>query len=82
MITKLTSEQRDAIRKHDGPVPVEDDETQEVYYIVDRRMLDLLHDDDRRAIQNGIADMEAGRVLSLDELDRRIQTQIKASTKA
>jgi predicted transcriptional regulator len=34
------------------------------------------HEDDRAAIREGIADMEAGRVLTLEELDARIRAKL------
>jgi predicted transcriptional regulator len=37
---------------------------------------------DRDAIRRGIADMEAGRSLSLEEPDARIQADIRASKSA
>ena len=77
-MTKLTAEQRDALDRHNGPVPVEDEESRQVYYLVDGTPLDSLRQDaDLAAIQKGIADMEAGRVLSLDELDPRIQALLR-----
>jgi predicted transcriptional regulator len=35
---------------------------------------------DRDAIRRGIADMEAGRVLTLEELDARIQAKIRPNS--
>jgi predicted transcriptional regulator len=79
MTPKLTLEQREAL-KHDGaPVPVEDVETQQIYYLVDKATLESA---DREAIRRGIADMEAGRLLTLDELDARIQAKIRPSKSA
>ena len=57
---------------------VEDDQTQKAYFLVDEVTLETLrHDADREAIRQGIADMEAGRVITLDELDARIQDRIR-----
>lgn len=36
-------------------------------------------DGDRAAIQRGIADLEAGRIITLEELDLRVQNRIKGS---
>jgi predicted transcriptional regulator len=78
MNVKLTPEQRDALRRDAGPVPVEDEQTNEVFFIVDRKTLDALRRDaDANAIRQGIADMEAGRVMSLDELDQRIRAKLE-----
>lgn len=78
MTPKLTNEQREALKTSGTPVPVEDDETHEVYFLVDKVTLDTLRQDaDREAIRQGIADMEAGRVVTLDELDARIQARIR-----
>lgn len=78
MTPKLTHEQREALKQGGGPVPVEDDQTHEVYFLVDKVTLDTLRQDaDREAIRQGIADMEAGRVVTLEELDARIQAKIR-----
>jgi predicted transcriptional regulator len=37
----------------------------------------LRQDADRQAIREGIADMEAGRVVTLEELDARIQARLR-----
>jgi predicted transcriptional regulator len=77
MIAKLTPELREALRHADGPLPIEDEQTSEVYYLVDEATLEHARQQaDRQAIQEGIADMEAGRVLSLEELDRRLKAVI------
>lgn len=73
MIAKLTSEQREALKQGIGPVPVEDEQTHEVYFLVDKATLEQA---DHDAIRQGIADMEAGRVLTLEELDARIHARI------
>lgn len=78
MTPKITSEQREALKQDGGPVPVEDDQTHQVYFLVDKVTLDTLRQDAaREAIRKGIADMEAGRVVTLDELDARIQAKIR-----
>jgi hypothetical protein len=75
MTPKLTSEQREALKQSAGPIPVEDEQTHEVYFLVNRSTLENA---DRAAIRRGIADMEAGRVLTLEELDARIQNKLRA----
>lgn len=83
MTPKLTSEQREALKQGAGPVPVEDEQTNQVYFLVDKVTLDALRQDaDRDAIRQGIADMEAGRVLSLEDVDARIQAAIRQTKSA
>ncbi len=83
MTPRLTIEQREAIRLHVGPVPVEDEQTRQVYFIVDRATLEALRQDaDREAIRKGISDMEAGRVLTLAQLDERIRERLGLRTSA
>ncbi len=78
MTPKLTDEQREALMRDGCPVAVEDDQTHQVYFLVDQMTLDSLrHDADRDAIGQGIADMEAGRVVTLEELDNRIRSKIR-----
>jgi predicted transcriptional regulator len=78
MTPKITIEQREALKQGAGPVRVEDDQTNRVYFLVDGVTLDTLRQDaDREAIRQGIADMEAGRVITLEELDARIQARIR-----
>ena len=40
MLPKLTAEQREALRERDGPVAVEDEQTHQVYFIVDKSTLE------------------------------------------
>ncbi len=57
---------------------VEDDETHEVYFLVEKATLDQVERNaDQAAVRQGIAGLEAGRVVSLDELDSRIQSRIR-----
>ena len=47
-------------------------------FLVDKGTLETLQQDaDRQAIRQGIADMEAGRVVTLEELDARIQARLR-----
>jgi len=78
MTPKLTKEQRDAIQRDRCPVPVEDEQTHQVYFLVEKETLETLRQDaDCQAIRQGIADMEAGRVITLEELDARIQARLR-----
>ena len=77
MTPKLTPEQREALSHGDGPVPVEDGETKRVYFLVDELTINALQQqEDLSAIRAGIGDMEAGRVVSLEELDARIRARL------
>jgi predicted transcriptional regulator len=79
MTPKLTSEQREALDRGNGPVLVEDDQTHRQYYLVDASTLQSLQQqEDLAAIRDGITDMEAGRVVTLDELDARIRARLAA----
>ena len=77
MTPKITPEQREALDRSDGPVPVEDEQTHRVYFLVDPSTLDTLRQqEDMAAIREGIADVEAGRVITLEELDNRIRNNL------
>ena len=81
MTPKLTAEQREALSHSDGPVPVEDVETKRVYFLVDESTINALQQqEDLSAIREGIADMEAGRIVTLEELDARIRARIGLPT--
>ena len=82
MTLKITPEQRVALERSQGPVLVEDDETHRLYYLVDEPTFDLLErQKDVAAIREGIADMEAGRLVTLDELDARIRSRLSLATR-
>jgi predicted transcriptional regulator len=82
MTPKLTPEQCEALDRSDGPLPVEDERTHRVYYVVDEPTLtSLQQQEDLAAIREGIADMEAGRLLTLEELDARIRSRIGSTSK-
>jgi predicted transcriptional regulator len=82
MTPKLTPEQCEALDRSDGPLPVEDERTHRVYYVVDEPTLtSLQQQEDLAAIREGIADMEAGRLLTLEELDARIRSRIGSPSK-
>lgn len=82
MMTKLSEDQRQALRNHPGgPIPVEDEQTRQRYVLVDqelheRAMRALRQQEDLTAIQDGINDMEAGNVVSFDEVDARIRAKL------
>ncbi len=82
MTPKLTDEMRQAIEARKGePVLVEDEQTHRIYVIVDsethqRAMRALKRQEDHAAIQAGIDDMEAGRVIPLEEVDRQIRNEL------
>ena len=82
MTPKLTAEQREALERSDGPVLVEDEQTHRVYFLVDESTLSALQQqEDLCAIQDGIADMEAGRVVTLEELDARLRARLNLPAK-
>lgn len=82
MTPKLTEDQRRALQERpDGPVPVEDEQTHKMYVIVDQQvhqkaMQALREQEDLSAIQAGINDMNAGRVVPLEEVDARIRQRL------
>ena len=79
MTPKVSPEQREALDHGNGPVLVEDDQTRRQYYLVDAATFRSLQlQEDLAAIREGIADMEAGRVVALDELDARIRARLAA----
>lgn len=76
MTPKLTSEQREALEQGAGPIRVVDDERQRVYFLVDEATFKSLQQrEDLIAIREGIADLEAGRLVTLQELDARIRAR-------
>lgn len=77
MTPKLTPEQREALAHSDGPVLVEDEQTKEVYFLVDALTMNALErQQDLEAIREGIADVKAGRVAPLDEALARIRANL------
>ncbi len=68
MTPKLTEEQRLALRDSPGrPVPVEDDRTHEVYFLVERdQMRQLLDEQLRRELQVGFDEADRGEVVEWD----------------
>jgi hypothetical protein len=79
MTPKLTAEQREALNRREGhsPVPVEDDQTNELYFIVDWKTVESLRQqEDLEAIREGLEDVAAGRVTPLDEAFERIRANL------
>jgi predicted transcriptional regulator len=77
MVPKLTAEQREALRQGEGPIAVEDEQTHQVYFIVDRSTLEALRkEQDVAAIREGLADVNAGRVTPLRDSIARIRQQL------
>ena len=80
MVT-LSEEQRQALQSGQGlPITVRDAESDAVYILVDvqtheRAMEALRERQDIAAIQEGVRDMEAGRVMPLEEMDRRMRDE-------
>jgi len=82
MTPKITPEQRFAIDHSHGPVPVEDEKTKRLYFLVDESTFtNMQRQEDLAAIREGMADAEAGRVLTLDELDVRIRAHLDSLPK-
>ena len=79
MTPKLTAEQRAALLERGSPIAVEDDETHQMYFLVDPRMLNALESEaDLCALRDGIADADAGRLQPLDEVARRVEASVRA----
>ncbi|MEZ6128998.1 MAG: hypothetical protein R3C59_09965 [Planctomycetaceae bacterium] len=77
-MVKLTEEQRAALQQRPEGITCEDAVTQRVYFLVDadlhqRAMQALQQVEDIAAIQQGIADMEAGRMMSIEESRARTE---------
>jgi hypothetical protein len=80
----LSDEQRQALDGHPDGIEIEDPQTQRMYFLTDvdfhRRAADALRQqEDSDAIQCGIDDMEAGRVVPFEEVDRRIRATLGLS---
>ena len=78
MSPKFTKEMTDALHANSGDVRVVDPSTQQVYILVDdethqRAMEALRQQQDIEAIQAGLADMEAGRSMTIEESKRRTE---------
>jgi predicted transcriptional regulator len=81
MTPKVTDEIRQALQHSNGPIRIEDEQTHQVYVVVDndtheRAMQALRKQEDIDAIQAGIDAMEAGRTIPLAEADERIRQEL------
>lgn len=77
-MVKLTEEQRAALQQQPEGVACEDAVTQRLYFLVDaelhQRAMDALRQvQDLTAIQQGISDMEAGRMMTVEESRARTE---------
>jgi len=79
MVTlNLTDEMRRALDQHpDRPLELHDEQTQQVYLLIRKPAgPEMIHATDHEAIQAGIDDMEAGRCVPFEEVDRRISAKL------
>lgn len=81
MTIKLTDDLREALRQSDGTVELQDDQSRKVDVLIEnavfrRAMQALQVQEDRAAIQAGIRAMEAGEVVTLEEVDSRIRSRL------
>lgn len=77
----LTDDLRRALAMHPDGIEVEDPETNRVYFLADAETHRNAtaagqQQQDRAAIQAGIADMEAGRVVPFADVDARIRATL------
>ena len=89
MNPRLSAEQRQAIaERHGQPIPLEpDDQTQQVYVLVDQETFDramraLAEREDLESIRRGIDEMEAGEGRPLAEADRDIRQRLGFSARS
>jgi predicted transcriptional regulator len=79
MTPKISEDQRRVLcSRPEGPIEIEDELTRRRYVLVDRQWHEraLQHEEDLAAIQAGIDDMEAGRVVPLEEVDARLRSKL------
>jgi predicted transcriptional regulator len=83
MAAKLTIEQSEALHQSGDSLPMVDPKTERIYLLVDQSVhqqameaLQRQRDDDMAAIQQGIDDMEAGRVMTLEESKARTEAAL------
>lgn len=82
MTPRISEDQRQALLdRPEGPIPVEDEQTKRRYVLVaeethQRAMRALEGQEDLSAIQAGIDDMEAGRVVAFEDVDARIRAKL------
>ena len=82
MKAPLSDAQRRALDQQPEGIEVQDDQTQKVYFLTDaelhqRAMQALQRQEDHDAIQAGIDDMEAGRVVPYEEVSRRLHARLR-----
>lgn len=79
MTAKLTPEQASALHAGgDAPLPVVDPDTNQVYFLVDQdTMASLQQKSDLQSIEDGIADLQAGRTMSLEESQRQTRAVLR-----
>ena len=83
----LTEEQRQALHEQPSGIEIEDPQNNKLYILVEAQMhleamRALTERKNREAIRAGIADMEAGRVVSFEEVDRRIRAKLGSESAA
>lgn len=81
MTAKLSEEMREALRQTGSSVDVLDEQSHKLYVLTERdvfvrAMRALQAQEDYAAIKQGIAAVEAGNVLTLEELDKRIRSRL------
>jgi predicted transcriptional regulator len=78
MTPKITAELRDAINQWPGAVRVEDDLTNRSYYLIDSATFARLQAQaDLESLERGIADAEAGRTMSIDEVRNEVDAFLR-----
>jgi len=79
MNTKLSAEQREALAGGPGPIFVVDPESNRKYLLIEASLFELLQREaDYASLQRGIADAEAGRTLSIDEVRENIEAHLRS----
>jgi predicted transcriptional regulator len=82
MRLSISDELRQALAQQPSGVEVEDQQTQRVYILTDaelhrRAMQALNKQEDHDAIQAGIDDMEAGRVVPYEQVSRELRAHLR-----
>jgi hypothetical protein len=77
MTPKLSAEQRKALNDGPGPVVVWDEETSRYYFLLDEpTFVRMRQEADLAAIREGMADLKAGRISTLDEVEQRVRSRL------
>ncbi len=84
---KLTREQTEEAARHPDGVECQGDGTEKVFIIMDadvlRQMRNALYEKDvHTSLAAGIADMEAGRMVTAQEADDRVRTECGLPTRS